>query len=541
MKEYIRENLKSIIVVTLMVVSTTLLICTNELVAKRLPEISTLKVIDYEIEGQVFEYTGKEIIPEISSVVFRDEEGNKIEKETADITSVLYMDNINVGTADVQIQVVGYQGSLVLEDAFQIQPAQVKALEIKEASKEKVSLKWKEVAGAEGYLIYRSVDNGTSYFPIVEIKDGKSTACQDNDIQTNATYMYYVRAYVNGENLAVFGCASEPVTHKTPLSTPVMASVAGITYNTMQVQWNLVDGAVGYQVYRSLKQDGEFECIAEIADGLVNTYIDVERECGVPYYYYVKACQGLESGNVYGDASDIMSGRTTPNTVKISGVVSNNETQITLNWNQAEGAQGYEIYRSADTNSNYQLVQKIEKADVLTWTDTGLNKDTEYYYRVRAYCVVNEETITGSYSNSFLKEVVIIFDYSPANGEISIATQYAGKVPYIWGGKTSKGWDCSGFTYWVYKQHFGIDIGTTASVQARKGVVVSKNNRSEWKPGDLLVYSEGAGPSHVAIYLGNGQLIHALNEKYDTLIQDVNYYDRWDTSTTLIGVRRFFN
>ena len=56
----------------------------------------------------------------------------------------------------------------------------------------------------------------------------------------------------------------------------------------------------------------------------------------------------------------------------------------------------------------------------------------------------------------------------------------------------------------------------------------------------LLIYSEGAGPSHVAIYLGNGQLIHALSPKYDTLIQDVNYYERWDTATHLIGVRRIF-
>ena len=56
-----------------------------------------------------------------------------------------------------------------------------------------------------------------------------------------------------------------------------------------------------------------------------------------------------------------------------------------------------------------------------------------------------------------------------------------------------------------------------------------------------MFYTEGGGVSHVAIYLGNGQLIHALSEKYDTLVQDVDYYERWDRATALIAVKRIFN
>ena len=143
-------------------------------------------------------------------------------------------------------------------------------------------------------------------------------------------------------------------------------------------------------------------------------------------------------------------------------------------------------------------------------------------------------------SNTFLKEVIIVYDYSVFAGDVSVMTQYAGHVPYVWGGKSVRGWDCSGYTYWVFKNHFGINIGTTVAQQYPKGVSVSISDRASWKPGDLLYYTEGAGPSHVAIYIGNGQLVHALSPKYGTLIQSVDYYERWDTATSLIAVKRVF-
>ena len=143
MREFIHKNLKWIMVVTILVVSATVFICTDELVAKILPDISTLKVVEYKIDGQVFEYTGKEIKPEILSIVFCDEEGNKIKKQGKDITSISYIDNVDIGVADIEIHVMGYQGGLTLENAFSIQPARVESLTVKESSREVVTLSWK--------------------------------------------------------------------------------------------------------------------------------------------------------------------------------------------------------------------------------------------------------------------------------------------------------------------------------------------------------------------------------------------------------------
>ena len=112
-------------------------------------------------------------------------------------------------------------------------------------------------------------------------------------------------------------------------------------------------------------------------------------------------------------------------------------------------------------------------------------------------------------------------------------------VPYRYGGTTPSGWDCSGFTQWALHYLGGVTIPRTSYQQAAGGVNIDKNNRNVWRPGDILVYQSSSGFSHVALYLGDGMLMHALNAKYGTLIQGVDYYEQWDRGTRLALVRRY--
>ncbi len=99
-------------------------------------------------------------------------------------------------------------------------------------------------------------------------------------------------------------------------------------------------------------------------------------------------------------------------------------------------------------------------------------------------------------------------ELSPGKGASILATARSGiGVPYVWGGSTPQGWDCSGFTAWVYAQH-GISLPHSAGAQARMGKRIP---RSEARPGDL-VYK----PGHVGIYAGNGRLVDAGNRRVDT-------------------------
>jgi len=91
-----------------------------------------------------------------------------------------------------------------------------------------------------------------------------------------------------------------------------------------------------------------------------------------------------------------------------------------------------------------------------------------------------------------------------SNNIIAYASNFLG-IKYLWGGTSpSTGFDCSGFTQYVFA-HFGIRIGRTTSDQINNGFGVS---RSDLQPGDLVLFGTN-GPSHVGIYVGNGTYINA--------------------------------
>ena len=79
-------------------------------------------------------------------------------------------------------------------------------------------------------------------------------------------------------------------------------------------------------------------------------------------------------------------------------------------------------------------------------------------------------------------------------------------VPYSYGGTTPSGFDCSGFTRWVFSHALGRELPRTAAEQSALGTGVSLD---ELVPGDLLFWGSGSGVYHVGIYAGNGEYIHA--------------------------------
>ena len=99
------------------------------------------------------------------------------------------------------------------------------------------------------------------------------------------------------------------------------------------------------------------------------------------------------------------------------------------------------------------------------------------------------------------------------------AVQFVGN-PYVYGGTSlTNGADCSGFTQSVMA-NFGIYIARTAADQSYGGTSVSI---SDIQPGDLLFYSDGGGISHVALYIGGGQIVHAATESQGIIISSYNY------------------
>ena len=86
---------------------------------------------------------------------------------------------------------------------------------------------------------------------------------------------------------------------------------------------------------------------------------------------------------------------------------------------------------------------------------------------------------------------------------VATAMQYLG-VPYVWGGESPKGFDCSGLTKYVFAQ-FGVDLPHNAAMQFQLGVPVS---RDQLQPGDLVFWGPG-NPHHVGLYIGKNEFIEA--------------------------------
>ena len=94
---------------------------------------------------------------------------------------------------------------------------------------------------------------------------------------------------------------------------------------------------------------------------------------------------------------------------------------------------------------------------------------------------------------------------------------------YVWGGTTPQGFDCSGYVQYLYKKH-NVNLPRTAWAQSKQGQSVDKNSLEK---GDLLFFltdkKRGIPVTHVGIYLGNGQFIHAASKKKGIIISPVHH------------------
>ncbi|SHI13136.1 Cell wall-associated hydrolase, NlpC family [Sporobacter termitidis DSM 10068] len=112
---------------------------------------------------------------------------------------------------------------------------------------------------------------------------------------------------------------------------------------------------------------------------------------------------------------------------------------------------------------------------------------------------------------------------------VNFALQFVGGS-YVYGGASpSTGFDCSGFVYYVFG-HYDYDLTRSASSQyANNGSAISK---SDLQPGDLVFFSSNGGYSvtHVGIYIGNSQFVHASSPKVGVVVSDLNsgyYLNAW--------------
>ena len=180
------------------------------------------------------------------------------------------------------------------------------------------------------------------------------------------------------------------------------------------------------------------------------------------------------------------------------------------------------IMRDAPTTEGgvVETISHGEKVTVVEQLDGWVKvvDDNKEGYCSADYVTVGEELATASSKEAS----------NGGDSVVSNALQYVGGR-YVWGGESLKsGVDCSGFTMKIYEQ-YGIYLPHSADAQKSYGTRVA--SLSEAQPGDLVFYGSGGYASHVGIYMGDGQLVHASSAKTGIKVSNASY-------RTPIAIRR---
>lgn len=152
------------------------------------------------------------------------------------------------------------------------------------------------------------------------------------------------------------------------------------------------------------------------------------------------------------------------------------------------------------------------------------NRDAAFGHALAALTatVVNEQSAQemGAYTAHLEAIGVEAARAAKVDAVLAEALSHQG-APYSYGGTTPRGFDCSGFTSYVFRTALGIELPRTAAAQSGVGTSVSLDSLL---PGDLLFWGRGSGVYHVAVYVGDGNYVHAAGRGKGVRVQSMEYF-----------------
>lgn len=185
------------------------------------------------------------------------------------------------------------------------------------------------------------------------------------------------------------------------------------------------------------------------------------------------------------------------------------------------------VYVSMDSGDILKEASQGEVYNILSdegdgWLEIQVGDGTGYIsVKEDGVSVIDKEELEAS-ENAAAAEQLKQADI--ANGRrqelVDYALQFVGGRYRAGGSDPHTGADCSGFTSYVMLHGAGVPINRSSRAQAQQGIDVSAD---QMRPGDLVFYGKGGRINHVAMYIGNGQVVHASTEKTGIKVSPWNY------------------
>ena len=257
----------------------------------------------------------------------------------------------------------------------------------------------------------------------------------------------------------------------------------------------------------------------------VDTYLNVRDKASTDGNVIGKmtnnnACEILETSSD-GQWLKIKSG-------EVTGYVS---SKYILTGYQAADLGKAEATEQVVINTNTLNVRSEPNEESSIWTQVSGNEHYDFVKYVDDWIEIELDSSTGYVAKDYVQVAFGLstaVKYTPPKEEVeaslrdrivSYAMQFLGGR-YVWGGTSlTNGVDCSGFTMRIY-QHFGIYLSHYSGSQAYEGTKIS---RSQLKKGDLIFYAKNGTINHVAMYIGDGMVIHARSRRRGICITDMYY------------------
>ena len=269
-----------------------------------------------------------------------------------------------------------------------------------------VQVKWSQVTGATGYIVYRK-GAGKGWARIADIKDGSTVNYTDTTAASGTTYTYTVRAY-NNDTMSDWNSTKSLMR----ISDTTLTGASNIT-SGVQVKWSKVTGATGYIVYRK-SGSGSWGRIADIKSGSTVSYIDKTAASGTTYAYTVRAYNGSTMGDWHSAKSVKRLSDTT-----VTGA-SNVTSGVQVKWSKVTGATGYIVYRKSGSGS-WGRIADIKSGSTVSYIDRTAASGTTYAYTVRAY---NGSTMGDWHSTKSVKRL--------SDPKLTSASKVSGGINVRW-------------------------------------------------------------------------------------------------------------
>lgn len=315
------------------------------------------------------------------------------------------------GTVTYKFKVIGY-GKLDSEvttftyevvDVVLDKPNQFMVI----ADEESATLVWSPVENADGYEILRyntETDKCESYS---EVTGADNCTYTDTAVEQGKEYSYQVRAYKtlsSGQRAIGSAAGKQTVTVPVPappaVAKPALNSAVKTGYGGIQIKWSKVTGTDGYEVWRYDAVTKKWAKVKTFTDNSTVSWKNTGLKTGRKYTYKVRAYVNYNDEKVYGSFSGTKAAAPALNKPVISKVIPASRA-ITVKWNKVPGANGYKIYRSTTGKAgSFKVVKTIKKGGTVSWKNTKLKKGQKYYYKVKAYRIVDKKYVYSSISLS---------------------------------------------------------------------------------------------------------------------------------------------